>query len=197
MKRNPYSVLGLALCALLTATSMYFIKAKQKPVIIAYVGGFRGLADIDSLNPLHLSHINYAFVDVKDNRAWLHYEETDTINLRRLTELKKINPHLKIMISIGGWTWSKNFSDAVLTDTSTKAFAMSAIDIVAKYQLDGVDIDWEYPGLIGDNNVFRPEDKEHYTLLFKELRKGLDSLQKVTRKKYFVTTAVGGSPDFI
>ena len=170
---------------------------QNRPFIIAYVGGFRGLADIDSLNPKKLSHINYAFVDVKDNRALMRNLATDTINFRNLNALKKQNKDLKILISLGGWTWSKNFSDAVLTDTSTRAFAYSCIDIVAKYGLDGVDIDWEYPGLIGDNNTFRPEDKQGYTLLFKELRQGLDSLRKVTRKNYLVTTAVGGSQDFI
>ncbi len=177
-----------------------FMPAKQmdkKPVIIAYVGGFRGIAEIDSLDPSKLSHINYAFVDVKDNRAWLHNLSTDTINFRRLNELKKRNKDLKLLISMGGWTWSKNFSDAVLTDTSTHAFAYSCIDIVADYNLDGVDIDWEYPGLKGDNNKFRPEDKQGYTRLFKELREGLDSLEKITHKKYFVTTAVGAHQNYI
>src|SRR6185503_7686464 len=97
----------------------------------------------------------------------------------------------------GGWTWSKNFSDAVLTDTSRQNFVTSAVAIVAKYNLDGIDIDWEYPGMIGDNNVYRPEDKQHYTILFKELREGLDSLGRSTNMKYYVTTAVGGSQDFI
>src|SRR6059058_3567600 len=146
---------------------------KSKPVIIAYVGGFCGLISTDSIDVWRLSHINYAFVDIKDNRAWLHREATDTINLRKLSELKNLNPDLKILISIGGWSWSKNFSDAVLTDTSNKNFASSAVAIVAKYNLDGVDIDWEYPGMIGDSNTYRPEDKEHYTLLFKNLREGL------------------------
>lgn len=177
--------------------SSYFTPGKNKPVIIAYVGGFRGLIETDSINVNRLSHINYAFVDVKDNRAWLHNEETDTINFRKLNELKQKNPALKILISIGGWTWSKNFSDAVLTDTSTKKFANSAVDIVAKYHLDGVDIDWEYPGMQGDSNVFRPEDKQGYTLLFKYLRQSLDSLHNITHKEYFVTTAVGGSQDYI
>jgi chitinase len=195
MKKIITAVSALFLLCILT--SFLLNKKKPKPVIIAYVGGFRGLADIDSLNPKNLSHINYAFVDVKDNRAWLHNEETDTVNFRNLNALKKINPDLKVLISIGGWTWSKNFSDAVLTDTSTKAFASSAVDIVAKYDLDGVDIDWEYPGMIGDSNKFRPEDKEHYTLLFKDLRESLDSLKKITRKKYFLTTAVGGDKDYI
>ncbi|HNP23382.1 MAG TPA: glycoside hydrolase family 18 protein [Panacibacter sp.] len=168
-----------------------------KPVIIGYVGGYRGIADVESVDAVRLSHINYAFVDIKDNRAWLHNEATDTINLRKLVELKQRNPAIKILISIGGWTWSKNFSDATLTDTSRKNFAESAVNIVAAYKLDGIDIDWEYPGMQGDSNVYRPEDKGHYTLLFKELRSGLDELAKRTHQTYFVTTAVGGSYDYI
>jgi chitinase len=98
---------------------------------------------------------------------------------------------------VGGWTWSKNFSDAVLTDTSTYYFAKSAVDIVTQYALDGVDIDWEYPGMMGDSNVYRQEDKEHYTSLFKQLRWQLDSVGKINGKKYLVTTAVGGSVAYI
>ncbi len=180
-----------------TITTSFSPAKKKKPVIIAYVGGFRGLVNTDSINIRRLSHINYAFVDVKDNRAWLHNEATDTINLRKLSELKLQKPELNILISLGGWTWSKNFSDAVLTDSSTRNFANSCIAILAKYNLDGVDIDWEYPGLRGDNNKFRPEDKEHYTLLFKYLREGLDGLSKSTQRKYLVTTAVGASQSYI
>ena len=69
--------------------------------------------------------------------------------------------------------------------------------IVAKYNLDGIDIDWEYPGMIGDSNTYRPEDKQHYTILFRDLRQELDSLSKITRMKYYITTAVGGSQDYI
>lgn len=174
------------------------IAQKTKPVIIGYVGGFRAnIIEPSSIDARGLSHINYAFVDIKDNRAWLRNEKTDTINFRKLNELKSINPDLKILISIGGWTWSKNFSDAVFTDTSTQNFAQSAVDIVSKYNLDGVDIDWEYPGMIGDSNMYRPEDREHYTNLFKNLREKLDALSKETNKKYFVTTAIGGSPEFL
>ncbi len=170
---------------------------KPKPVIIAYVGGYRGLIGTDSIDVWRLSHINYAFVDIKDNRAWLHNEVWDTINLRKLSELKKINPDLKVLISIGGWKWSKNFSDAVLTDTSTQNFTSSAVAIVSKYNLDGIDIDWEYPGMMGDSNVYRPGDKEHYTLLFKDLRQNLDSLNQITHMKYYVTTAVGSWQAYI
>lgn len=172
-----------------------FRPAKPAPkVVIGYVGGFRGLVDVSVIDAAKLTHINYAFVDVKDGKAWLTNEQTDTVNFRNLAQLKKINPSLKILISIGGWAWSENFSDAVLTEAGRKLFAATAVDIVRKYQLDGVDIDWEYPGIPGEEgNVYRPEDKENYTLMFKALRASLDSLQRPC----LLTTAVGGSRSFV
>jgi chitinase len=179
-----------------------FISARYKPaikpVIIGYVGGYKGLADVESIDPNKLTHINYAFVNVKNNRAVLGREITDTINFKNLNLLKLENPSLKILISIGGWTWSGNFSDAVLSDTSRKAFAASAVEIIRKYKLDGVDIDWEYPARSGyEGNVFRPEDKQNYTLMFKELRDELNILEKETHQKKLLTTAVGGFTSFL
>jgi chitinase len=172
-------------------------KAQQKPVIIGYVGGFRGLINVN-VSPNKLSIINYAFVDVKDNRAWLHRQATDTANFHKLNELKKQNPALKVIISIGGWTWSGKFSDAVLTDTARAAFAASAVDIVRKYDLDGVDIDWEYPAIKGlQGNIYRSEDKQNYTLMFRDLRRALDSIKIQTHKEYLLTTAVGAFADFV
>ncbi|MEO8406392.1 MAG: glycoside hydrolase family 18 protein, partial [Chitinophagaceae bacterium] len=182
---------------LITVYTRVDTPVRTKPVVIGYVGGYSGVVNTDTIDAARLTHINYAFVDVKDNRAWLHNEMTDTVNFRKLNGLKAINPSLKIMISIGGWSWSKNFSDAVLTDTSRLAFAGSAVDIVRQYGLDGVDIDWEYPGMIGDSNVYRPEDKEHYTLMFRDIRAELNKLQQQTGKTYLLTTAVGGFADFI
>jgi chitinase len=183
---------------LLTTVDPATAQNRTKPVIIGYVGGYNGqVVQADQVAAARLSHINYAFVDIKDNRAWLHNEKTDTVNFRNLVALKQINPDLKILISVGGWTWSKNFSDAVLSDTSTQNFSQSAVDIVAKYQLDGVDIDWEYPGMVGDKNKYRPEDRKGYTHLFKALREQLDALGKQTGKQYLVTTAIGGSREFL
>ncbi len=46
---------------------------EAKPyVVIAYVGGFRGLINADSIQVEKLTHINYAFVDIRDGKAWLH-----------------------------------------------------------------------------------------------------------------------------
>jgi chitinase len=192
----------LLLVAFLTASCMlaHAQSVKYKPkkhVIIGYVGGYRGLVDTAMVNANKLTIVNYAFVDVKDNRAWLTNLKTDTINFRYLVALRKKNPGLKVVISIGGWSWSKHFSDAVLSDTSRAAFAASAVAIVRQYNLDGIDIDWEYPAQIGDGNTFRPEDKQNYTLMFQALRQQLDILGKETGKKMLLTAAVGGSKDFV
>ncbi len=170
----------------------------KKPVVIAYVGGYRGLiTNPASIMVEKLTHINYAFVDIKNGQAWLTNEATDTVNFRELNALKHRNPALKILISIGGWAWSENFSDAVLTEAGRRLFAATAVDIVRKHRLDGVDIDWEYPGVPGeDGNVYRPEDKQNYTLMFKALRASLDTLARETGRPYLLTTAVGGGRYF-
>src|SRR5690606_34219345 len=124
--------------------------------------------------------------------------KTDSTNFRKLKELKKINPDLKIIPSVGGWSWSENFSDAVLTPSSRKKFAKSNVDIVRQYDLDGVDIDWEYPAMRGEEgNIYRPEDKQNFTLMFEEIRAELDRLAAETGKKYLLTAAVGGSKSFV
>ncbi|WP_411274141.1 glycoside hydrolase family 18 protein [Daejeonella sp.] len=171
---------------------------KKKYVINGYVGGYRGTpVNIDEIDANKLTHINYAFVNCIDSMAVLSNLKTDTVNFRLLNQLKKINPDLQILISIGGWTWSKNFSDAVLTPTSRLLFAKTSVNILRQHNLDGVDIDWEYPGQRGDNNKFRPEDKVNFTLMFVELRKELDNLSTETGKKYLLTAALGASKNFI
>lgn len=188
----------LLLCADSMATHAQQSETKAKPVVIGYVGGYKGLVNANKVSAEKLTHINYAFVDVKSNRAFLSNEKTDTINFRTLNLLKKINPALKILISIGGWSWSENFSDAVLTDTARKAFAASAVEIIRKHQLDGVDIDWEYPGRPGEEgNVYRPEDKQNFTLMFRDIRLALDTLEQQTGKEKLLTTAVGGFAAFL
>jgi chitinase len=169
-----------------------------KPVVIGYVGGFHGLLETEKIDVKKLTHINYAFIDIKNGRAFLSNEKTDTTNFRKLNLLKKDNPDLKILISIGGWAWSENFSDAVLTDSSRKIFAESAVSIIKSHTLDGVDIDWEYPGMPGeDGNVYRPEDKQNFTLMFAEIRRELDVLEKSSGEKKLLTTAVAGFEEFL
>lgn len=180
------------------SVSGIYAQTNGKPVIIGYVGGYRGrVINMDLISAAKLTHINYAFVNVQHNRAVLSRERTDTVNLKNLSLLKKRNPDIKLLISIGGWSWSGNFSDAVLSDTSRQAFAQSAVAILKRFDLDGIDIDWEYPDMNGAGNIHRKEDKQNYTLMFAELRRQLDIAGQQSGKKLLLTTAVGGFKAFL
>src|SRR3569833_2758966 len=199
MKNIPclLRIFSLIIALFVSASSFAQAAKHKKHVIIGYVGGYHGLYDTSLVDPKKLTHINYAFVIIKNNRAYLEHEKTDTVNFRNLLKLKKVNPNLKLLISIGGWGGSRNFSDAVLTDTAREGFAASAVAIVKKYSLDGVDIDWEYPNDIGAGNIYRPEDKHNFTLMFQMLRLDLDTLEKQTGGKLQLTAAVGGFNRFL
>lgn len=107
-------------------------------------------------------------------------------------------PHIKTLISVGGWTWSGLFSDAALTSASRATFAESCVDFIRDYNFDGVDIDWEYPVCCGlGGNVYRPEDKANYTLLLQELRSQLDAAAAVDGRTYLLTIAAPAGYDKI
>ena len=123
-------------------------------MIIGYVFG---PANIHGISAEKLTHINYAFALVsKDGEIVLNNPEAPA-HLSQLQALKAKNPSLKIIISVGGWG-ADNFSDAALSDTSRDSFARSAVGLIKRYALDGIDLDWEYPGQPGPGIKYRPED---------------------------------------
>lgn len=93
----------------------------------------------------------------------------------QLNHLKGQHPHLKTMISIGGWTLSDQFSDMAKTASSRETFVASCVQIMLDYGFDGIDVDWEYP-VSGGLTDGAPEDKENFTLLLAEFRSQLDAL---------------------
>lgn len=148
-----------------------------------------------------LTHINFAFAKITDGRVSI--DESDRKNsdadlLRRLVLLKQQNPRLQILLSVGGWTGSVGFSEAASTQDGRSRFASSAMRLIEKYQLDGVDIDWEFPVAGGDpGTTHRPEDRENYTKLLRELRLQLRSSDNKEHKSYLLTAAFGNNPSFV
>jgi chitinase len=97
--------------------------------------------------------------------------------LRQLVLQKERNPDLQVMIACGGWG-ADGFSDMALTLESRQKFVQSAKAFIEDYQLDGLDIDWEYPSISGAGTMARDEDKENFTSLMQELRAALDQIDR-------------------
>ncbi|WP_051978871.1 glycoside hydrolase family 18 protein [Edaphobacter aggregans] len=198
---RPFSRLKLH-CTLLLAALFLFITMPaafahaQDKVIIAYVFPRDRVLSPDEINARKLTRINYAFANIKDGEIVEGFPH-DAENLAILNALKRDNPALRILVSVGGWTWSGNFSDAALTRQSRTRFIASAVRFLERYHLDGLDIDWEYPNQIGNGNTFRPEDKHNFTLLLAELRQRFDAEQKRLGRRLYTSIATGASQKFL
>ncbi|MBS1820546.1 MAG: glycoside hydrolase family 18 protein [Acidobacteria bacterium] len=181
--------------AVFGASSLHAVAAERKEIIGYVFPQDRVLAPAEVAGN-KLTRINYAFANIKGGEivpGFSHDEE----NFAILNALKRDNPSLKVLVSVGGWTWSSGFSDAALTRQSRTRFIESAVRFVERYKLDGLDIDWEYPGQVGNGNVFRPEDKHNFTLLLAELRQRFDREQPRLHRKLLTSIATGASAKFL
>jgi chitinase len=167
-----------------------------KPVIVAYVFPQDNPLRPGDIAAQKLTRINYAFANIKNGRIVNGFANDDR-NLAALIALKQENPTLTVLVSVGGWLWSGAFSDMARTRESRGIFIASVVEFVSRHQLDGLDVDWEYPGMPGAESHFRAEDKQTYTLLLKELRARFNGLEKELHRPLYVTVATGASSEFL
>jgi chitinase len=172
------------------------IQSSDNKYIIAYFFPQDRIVNENEIAVEKLTHINYAFADIREGEIAEGFKY-DSENFEILNQAKNRNPNLKILISVGGWTWSGQFSDMALTKVSRKKFIDSAIRFITRHNLDGIDLDWEYPNLIGNGNIYRQGDTKNFTLLLKELRNALEELGKKGDKHYLLTIAAGAFDDYI
>ncbi|GAA4310431.1 glycoside hydrolase family 18 protein [Pontixanthobacter gangjinensis] len=134
--------------------------------VIAYWTG-SGKIEKEKIN--QLDQVIYSFLHLKGNRLFV--EARDSIKLRYLNAQKEINPGLKVLISLGGWGGCETCSEVFETDSGRREFAQSVKDLMKVYDADGIDLDWEYPAIAGfEGHAYKPQDRENFTLLIKELR---------------------------
>ena len=146
----------------------------------------------DRLPAKELTQINYAFADINSTtgKAVLPDPKRDAQTLAELTALRKKHPDLKIVLSIGGWDYSTYFSDVASTASRREVFAQSCLDLILTHDLDGIDLDWEYPVSGGVAGVIhRPQDKQNFTLLLKAIRQKLDQQERKDGREYRLTIA--------
>ena len=135
--------------------------------ILAYVTN-RALPDVTAWDAARLTHINLAFGLIRDGLLDLG----QMTNIGEMARIRALNPKLKFVLSVGGWT-AGGFSLMSRTEDGRRAFAASCLRAAEQYGLDGIDIDWEYPcdGSAGIDHD--PSDKRNYTLLLRALREEL------------------------
>ncbi len=187
----------LTLIALTLAAPMSFAQTAQpSKVIVAYVFPQNRLLQPGEIAANKITRVNYAFANIANGRI-INGFGFDDKNLATLIALKQQNPALTVLVSVGGWEWSDHFSDVALTPSSRKNFIASVMTYLDQHQLDGLDIDWEYPGQAGSTNNFRPADKTNFTLLLQELRQQFNAAEPKLHRRLYLTIAAGASSSYI
>lgn len=168
--------------------------AAPESTVVGYYAGWSAYQGYQASDiPAHLlTHINYAFAMIDPDTGTLALDNPiqDEKNFAALRALREEHPHLKLLLSVGGWDYSAHFSDVAATAAGRTSFAQSCAKLLAAYDLDGIDLDWEYPvsgGTTGTNH--RPQDKQNFTLLLRAIRQELDRQGNRDGKDYQLTIA--------
>ena len=125
-----------------------------------------------------VTQINYAFGLVDTNS----FDQINILNeprFAKIAALKKTNPEIKILLSIGGWA-AGGFSEMAANDSTRKLFAADCKHIVDYYQIDGIDVDWEYPSSSEAGIASSPNDIDNFTLLLKDIREAIGNDKMLT-----------------
>lgn len=162
-----------------------------------------GKFDIDDIDAHVCTHLNYGFANM-DNQTWnlVAYDPWFDLapwdegcdaahchhdSFRRFNALKQKNPALKTLLSIGGWnSGSGQWSEMAVDPAKRKTFVDSCMHLLDRFDFDGLDFDWEYPGSRPGSD--EEHDKEDFTLLIQELGAALHSKGKL------LTAALSADP---
>ena len=178
---------GVDESALPTELLVDYVRVYKKPMpatakkIVAYVTSWSSVPVDASM----MTHINYAFGGIgSDSRVYVDGKN----RFMEIVALKEKNPSLKVLLSIGGWGRG-NFTPVAADETKRKIFAQSCRDFCEQYGIDGIDIDWEFPGSNSSGEISPSNEKSNYTLLMRDLRDALGD-------ELLLTMASSSSPGY-
>lgn len=181
--RRLCSIAMLALIGISTACTRATELDYGKKICLAYVVDKR-----DSIpDPFLFSHLIYSFGEFNDDNDGFIIKYPD--KLRKMSELKKLNPELKVILGIGGLK-REGFSEMASDKNKRKRFVKQCKDIISEYNLDGIDLDWEFPGTDKGGHTASENDAHNYGLLVADLRKKLG-------KKKWISFYSHNSAEFI
>jgi chitinase len=177
------------LAGLLIVFAVSYGQSKKNFAVIAYYAG-KNSFELDSFSVEKLTHIIFSFCHLKGSGLRVD-NAVDSAMIKQMVSLKRRNPSLKVLLSLGGWGGCETCSDVFSTKEGRKQFAVSVKELSGYFGTDGIDLDWEYPTIEGyPNHKYQTADKENFSELIKQLRKTL-------KKNYEITFAAGGFDYYI
>ena len=144
-------------------------------------------------DPEVMTHINYAFAElyVRDGVYQGFKVQGNLSRFEQIASLKNQNPDLKICLSFSHTVANNDnkqdggFSAMCKSEAGRRAFAEDCLAFLKKYNLDGVDLDWEFPGLSWSGAACDPScDTDNYVLLVKQLRETLGTSYTISYAGY-------------
>ncbi|KAJ5096660.1 hypothetical protein N7456_007381 [Penicillium angulare] len=146
---------------------------------VAYYETWADTKECDSFRPEDIpvkaiTHLNIAFGGIKDSRVTIDSSEM----IQRIVKLKRKNRSLKVILAVGGWAFSDPgstrtaWSDMASTEDTRSKFIKSVMNLLDTYDVDGIDLDWEYP--VADDRGGKDADYKNYVSLLKEMRSSFD-----------------------
>lgn len=191
---------GMMLASVVLCSAMHEGEVAAKdPVVSCYyntpspAAAARQLLPRD-IHPHLCTHINVAFARIVNKSIYL--EDHQYATLRDIVRLRKTNPKLKILLSVGGSGNDKGFSDMVVDHASRKIFIRSVKYLLRNYSLDGIDLDWEFPAVRNSNRAFKlataKRERQHFSQLLQEIR-----AEYVREKRKYLLTVAVAAPEII
>ena len=151
----------------------------QTPIVCVYLTDYTTEDEFpDETEIRYYTHINYGHARFENKKEGTGFVIANTNYLKRLAAYKTKYPKLKILLMVGGWGKNADgFSMMARDPDKRKAFCQNCAKACDEYGIDGVDLDWEYPGYgakDGDYvNGYSTDDEKNFTILVKELREAL------------------------
>lgn len=187
------------LCLFIFVALAYTNPVKAKKVV-CYYGSWATYRDspvtykVEDIPANLCTHIIYSFLGVDENtwevKVLDQYGDETLRGFERFTGLKGSNPGLKALIAVGGGgEGAQKYSDLVSSKDRRDTFIRSLVGFIKRYQFDGVDMDWEYPGKTG-----RASDRDDFVALMREMR---DAFQRDGGGAWQITMAVSVNPQVV
>ena len=149
--------------------------------------GYATYWDTAMPDPTNLTHINYSFAHIKNDFESLDIKTSS--RLKKIAALKDTNPDLKVLLAVGGWG-AGNFSEMAADETHRKNFCKNCLAAIEQYNLDGIDLDWEYPTSSSAGISSSPNDTKNFNLLLADMR-------ELFGEKYLITMASSSSAKYV